>query len=201
MNVNPETIRSKVESKMRQAGWALTVRGILAVVFGILALRSPGTTVAALVVIFAIYAFADGVLDFVLAARLGRAGESWGWYLFEGIVSVVLGFVALAYPGVTLMAIILLIGLRAILLGVIELVGAFAWKGFESRWLLGIAGALSLMLGIMLLASPVAGGYALLWTIGVYALVVGVMLFALGLRVLGAERRIERLHEPPPAIP
>jgi uncharacterized membrane protein HdeD (DUF308 family) len=148
------------------------------------------------VIVFAIYAFVDGIFDFVLAAQLGRAGRRWGWYLVEGIATIAVGVIALAYPGVTLLAAVLLIGIRAIAVGVFELVGAFSWEGLESRWLLGITGVVSIMFGILLLGSPATGGLALLWTIGVYAIVFGTMLFALGLRMLSAERSEVHLHRP-----
>jgi uncharacterized membrane protein HdeD (DUF308 family) len=192
-------ITSSMESAARQAGWTVALRGILAVIFGIIALRSPNIIAGAFVIVFAIYAFADGVLDFAIAAEMGRGGRSWGWHAFEGLASVALGVIALLYPGVTLVTVILLIGLRAIIMGIIEVVAAFSWEGAESRWLLGITGVLSIMLGILLLGSPVAGGVVILWTIGVYAIVFGVMLFAVGLRMLSVERRQDRqdpLHRP-----
>jgi uncharacterized membrane protein HdeD (DUF308 family) len=188
------SLESTVRHEVRQEGWAVALRGILAVIFGIIALRSPGVAASAFVVVFAIYAFADGVLDFVLAGQLGRARQRWGWYLFEGLVSIAVGLIALAYPAVTLVAIVLLVGIRAIAVGVLELVGAFSWEGLDSRWLIGITGILSLVLGILILSSPVAGGLALLWMIGVYAIVFGAMLFVLGLHLLTAERHDRQLH-------
>jgi uncharacterized membrane protein HdeD (DUF308 family) len=191
-----QEITSSVEASARKAGWAVALRGILAVVFGIIALRSPNLVAGAFVIVFAIYAFADGVLDFAIAAEMGRAGRPSGWHVFEGLASVALGVIALLYPGVTLVTVILLIGLRAIILGILEVVAAFSWEGAESRWLLGITGVLSIMLGILLLGSPIAGGAIILWTIGVYAIVFGVMLFAVGLRMLSVERRESQMHRP-----
>lgn len=188
MIASSQEIRSSLESTARQAGWAVALRGVLAVIFGVIALRSPGAAASAFVIVFAIYAFADGILDFVLAGQLGRAGQRWGWYLFEGIATIAVGVIALAYPTVTLVALVLLVGIRAITVGIFELVGAFSWEGLESRWLVGITGVLSILFGILLLASPAAGGLALLWMIGVYAIVFGTMLFALGLRLLSLER-------------
>jgi uncharacterized membrane protein HdeD (DUF308 family) len=185
---------SSFESLARKSGWAVTLRGIIAVIFGIIALRSPNAIAGAFVIVFAIYAFADGILDFVFAGQFGRAGQPWGWHVFEGVVSIALGVIALAYPGLTLLALVLLIGIRAIVMGVVELVAAFSWEGSESRWLLGITGVLSIMLGILLLGAPVTGGLALLWMIGVYAIIFGIMLFALGLRMLSAERHVTRVH-------
>ncbi len=190
-----------LESMSRHAGWAMVLRGILAVAFGIIALRSPNVAAAALVIVFAVYAFADGIVDFVLAGRLGRAGQSWGWYVFQGIITVALGVIALAVPGITFVALVFYVALRAILLGIVELVGAFSWHEHDHRWLLGLAGVLSIMLGVVLLASPVVGGLALVWTIGVYALVIGVALFASGLHLIGRawHEKHERESGPPPA--
>jgi len=185
---------SWVESTARHAGWGMAVRGILAVIFGVIAIRNPNAAASAFVIVFAIYAFADGILEFFLAGQLGRAGQRWGWYVFEGIASVALGIVALVYPGVTLLALVFLVGLRAMMLGTFEIAAAFSWNEFDSRWLLGITGVLSIILGILLIASPTAGGLALLWTIGVYAVIFGAMLFALGLRMVSAERREAQLH-------
>lgn len=197
MTVASHPFQASLESAARRSGWAMALRGVLAVIFGIIALRSPDIAAGAFVVVFAIYAMADGILDFVIAERLGRAGARWGWYLLEGIASIALGIIALAYPRVTLLAAVLLIGLRAIVVGVFELVATFSWEGLESRWLLGLTGVLSIVLGILLLASPAAGAVALLWTIGIYAIVFGVMLFALGLRTLRLEHEAERIHHPP----
>jgi uncharacterized membrane protein HdeD (DUF308 family) len=187
---------SALESTARQTGWTMALRGVLAVIFGIIALRNPNAAAAAFVIVFAIYAFADGLLNFVLAGRLGRAGQRWGWYLFEGIASIALGVVALAYPKATLLALVLLVGIRAIVMGIFELGAAFSWQGVESRWLLGLTGVLSIILGILLFASPGAGGLALIWTIGVYAIIFGVMLFALGIRFVRAEHEGESFFHP-----
>ena len=196
MNARAQELRSAVESAEYKAGWPVALRGIIAVIFGIIAIRSPNIVASAFVLVFAVYAFADGLLDFVIAGQLGRAGMRWGWYVFEGLASVALGVIALAYPDATVVTVMLLIGLRAIVMGVFELVAAFSSEAADSRWLLGLTGVLSIMLGILLLGGPVTGGMVLLWTGGVYAIVFGVMLFVLGLRMLSAERRESQLHRP-----
>ena len=175
--------RAFLESTGRRAGWPLALRGVLAVLFGIIALRRPDAAAGAFVIVFAIFAFADGLLDFLVASRLGRIGLRSGWYLFEGIASIALGVVALAYPRVTLLALVLLVGIRAVMLGILELGSAFSWKELDSRWLLGLTGVVSIIFGIVLFASPIAGGLALVWTIGVYAIVFGIMMFAFGARI------------------
>ena len=178
------TLSTSIKDATRHAGWAMALRGVIAVVFGIIALRSPSLAMSAFVIAFAIYAFADGILDFVLAGRLGRAGQRWGWFLFEGIVSCGLGVIALASPALTMVAVVLLVAIRAIVLGTLEVVGAIMWKMFDARWLLGLTGVLSVIFGVLLLAQPGVGALALTWTVGVYAIALGAMLLALGLRVL-----------------
>ena len=181
---------ANINDAIRRSAWGIVLRGVIAVVFGIVALRSPSVAMSAFVIAFAIYAFADAILDFVLAAQLGRAGHRWGWYLFEGIASFGLGLIALANPALTLVALVVLVAIRAVVVGGLEIVGAIAWKT-DARWLFGLTGALSVVLGVLLLAQPGIGALALAWTIGVYAILLGVMLFALGLRVLQTSR-----HEP-----
>jgi uncharacterized membrane protein HdeD (DUF308 family) len=192
----------KTESMARHAGTATALRGVLAVLFGVIAIRNPQAAASAFVIVFAVYAFADGVLNFVLAERFGRAGQRWGWYLFAGIATIALGVVALVYPGLTFVTLVFIVGLRAIALGIFDVIAAFAGEEIESRWLLGITGVLSVVLGILLMATPVTGGAALIWAIGVYAIVLGIGHFAHGLRMLSSakhEKHEEMLPRPPAA--
>jgi uncharacterized membrane protein HdeD (DUF308 family) len=179
-------VLASVESNRRHAGWAMVVRGLVAVVFGVVALRNPTAAAGLFILAFAVFAIADGLLDLFVAARMGRVGQQWGWYVFAGVVSIAAGVTALAYPNGTLFALVLLIAARAILVGILELGAAFSWRELDSRWFLGVTGVLSMILGVLVFASPVAGGLALIWTIGVYAIVLGATLFALGIRI--AER-------------
>ena len=172
-----------VESRRRHAGWAMALRGIIAVIFGLIALRYPSAAAGAFVIIFAVFAFADAILEFVAASALGRMGLRWGWYVFAALASIAAGILALTYPRMTFVVLVLLVGARAIVMGILEMGAAFSWRELDSRWLLGLTGALSIVLGILLFASPTRGGLALIWTIGVYAIVFGVMLFVLGVRV------------------
>jgi uncharacterized membrane protein HdeD (DUF308 family) len=174
-------------TQFRRAGWAIALRGIVAVIFGILALRYPSAAAGAFVVIFAVFAFADAIFDIVAATSMGRMGMRWGWYAFAALISIAAGVIALAYPQITFMTLVLLVGIRAVVLGMLEIGVAFSWKELDSRWLVGLTGVLSILLGVLLFASPSRGGLALLWTIGVYAIVVGVVLIGVGIKV-GATR-------------
>jgi uncharacterized membrane protein HdeD (DUF308 family) len=180
-----------VKSGSQPSSWAIVLRGILACVFGILVLARPGIGVAVLILMFAIYAAVDGVAALTTAVHHGRAGLHWGWWLVEGIVSLAVAALALARPGITLLAIVLLIAFRAILLGLVELGGALGGKGHDHRWLLGLTGVVSLVFGVLLIANPLAGTAAIVWVIGVYAVVFGVMMVVVGLRAMGARDDIE----------
>jgi uncharacterized membrane protein HdeD (DUF308 family) len=176
-----------VQTSGRSSWWAIVLRGLLAVVFGIIVLASPNLGVAVLILMFAAYAAVDGVVALVTAVDHGRAGLRWGWWLVEGLVSLIVAALALARPGVTLLAIVLLIAFRAILLGLFEIGGALSGKGADHRWLLGVTGVVSLLFGVLMIARPLAGAVALIWVVGVYAVVFGVMLVVVGLRALGAQ--------------
>jgi uncharacterized membrane protein HdeD (DUF308 family) len=176
-------LESQFESRRRHAGWALALRGIVAVIFGLIALRYPSAAAGAFVIIFAVFAFADAILEIFAANAFGRMGYRWGWYVLGAIVSIAAGILALVYPRATFLVLVLLIGARAIVTGVFEMAAAISWRELDSRWLLGLAGAVSVVLGILLFASPSVGGLALLWTVGVYAIVFGIMFVVLGVRV------------------
>jgi uncharacterized membrane protein HdeD (DUF308 family) len=176
-----EGVPALLESRGRRIGWALALRGIVAVIFGLVALRYPSAAAGAFVIIFAVFAFADAILEILAASALGRAGARWGWYALAALASVAAGILAIVYPRITFVALVLLVGARAIAVGVLEMGAAFSWREYEGRWLLGLTGALSIVLGILLFASPSEGGLALLWTIGVYAIVVGAAMLGLGI--------------------
>jgi uncharacterized membrane protein HdeD (DUF308 family) len=135
----------------------MVLGGVLAVVFGVIVVRT-NLAASAFLIVLAVYAFADAVTDFFVAVRRGRAGLRWGWYLFEGLVSVAIGVLALSFPGMSIVLAVLLIGIGALVLGTLELAAAFSGKGvLEPRWLIGVAGAVSILFGILLLARPAAG--------------------------------------------
>ncbi|HEY5927246.1 MAG TPA: DUF308 domain-containing protein [Kofleriaceae bacterium] len=162
----------------------MILRGVVAAIFGVIALRDPSAAAGAFVFVFAVFAFADAILDFVVANMFRRTGMRWGWYAFAALVSIAAGIAALSYPQATFLVLVLVIGARAIVMGFLEIGAAAAWREHDSRWLLGLAGVLSIAFGILLFASPIAGGLALVWTIGVYAIVLGVAFLVAGARLV-----------------
>jgi uncharacterized membrane protein HdeD (DUF308 family) len=176
--------RAFLEEKHRTAGWALILRGIVAVIFGLIAVTDPRIAAGAFVIVFAVFAFADALLELFAASAFRRMGLRWGWYMVAALVSIAAGIVALAYPRETFVVLVLLVAIRAILAGGLELGAAIAWRELDSRGMLGLAGVLSIVLGLLLFASPSIGGLALIWTIGIYAIVFGVMMFITGARMV-----------------
>jgi uncharacterized membrane protein HdeD (DUF308 family) len=156
----------------RYGGW-LVVRGVVAVLFGLLAVVWPGLTLVALALLFGAYALVDGVGMLVEAFR-GRDATGWRvGYLIAGLFGVVAGLLTLAWPGITALVLVVLIGAWAIVTGVLDI-----WAATQRRgdWLLAIVGALSLVAGLLILLRPGVGAIAIAQVIGFYAIISGVLL-------------------------
>jgi uncharacterized membrane protein HdeD (DUF308 family) len=163
--------------------WAVAIRGVLAVLFGIIALFLPGPTMLSLVLVFAAYCLIDGVFGIISAVRAARAGERWGSLVFEGIVDLAAAAVALLWPGITVLVFVLLVAAWAIVTGVLELVAAFRLHSGDGRGWLMLGGVVSLIYGGVLMIAPMIGAVVLTWWIGAYALVFGVSLLVLAVRL------------------
>jgi len=169
--------------------WALLLRGIAAIAFGVLAFVWPGITLAVLVFLWGAYAFFDGV--FAIAAGVKSHGESRRWWvlLLEGILGVIAGVLAFVIPGITALVLLMLIAAWAIVTGIFEIVAAIQMRKYiKGEWLLILAGIASILFGLLLFLSPGAGALAVVWLIGAYAIVFGVILIALSLRLHGMLR-------------
>jgi uncharacterized membrane protein HdeD (DUF308 family) len=165
--------------------WLLLLRGIAAVVFGVLAIIWPGITLLALAYLFAAYALVDGVcaLGAAIFGHTGGMVPRW-WLAVVGVIGVVAGLLALAWPGLTALFLLLLIASWAIVIGVLEIVGAIHLrKEIEGEWWLIVSGALSIAFGVIMFAQPGAGALALVWVIGIYAILAGASLIALAYRL------------------
>jgi uncharacterized membrane protein HdeD (DUF308 family) len=170
--------------------WVLAVRGVAAIVFGIIALAWPGATLAALVLVFGAYALVDGIFSLVAAFRAGSGNDRFWGFVLAGIAGVVVGLIAFASPATTALAFLYLLAGWALVTGVFEIVAAVRLrKEIEGEWMLGLSGALSVLWGILLAAWPGAGLAAIVWLIGVYAIIAGIVLIALSFRLRGLGQR------------
>jgi uncharacterized membrane protein HdeD (DUF308 family) len=170
--------------------WLLALRGLAAVVFGVLAFIWPRITLTALVFLFGAYALVDGAFAIVASIRAPKEFKRWWVLLLEGILSVIAGVLAFVLPGITALVLLVLIASWAIVTGIFEIVGAIQLrKQITGEWLLALSGVFSVLFGIVLLWNPIAGALAVVWLIGAYAIVFGVLMLALAFRLRGVERR------------
>jgi uncharacterized membrane protein HdeD (DUF308 family) len=164
--------------------WALLLRGIAAVLFGLAALFWPGLTLFVLIVFFGAYALVDGILAIVAGIR-GSEGRRW-LLLAEGVLGVLAGLITFFWPGMTALFLLFVISAWAIFTGLLKVVMAiFFRREVENAWLMGLSGVLSVLFGVVLAVLPGAGLLSLVWLIGIYALIVGVVLIVLGFRMRG----------------
>jgi uncharacterized membrane protein HdeD (DUF308 family) len=177
-----------VSAALRGLWWMVLLRGILAILFGLFALFAPGTALLALVFVFGAYAILDGATALALGIRHRRADPHWVWHVVQGVVSVLAGIIAFVWPGVTVLAILFVIAFWSIVGGIAEIVESFTMRkrgGDGWGWMLA-AGIVSVLFGIVLLASPGAALVTLLWLVGVYAIVFGVIIIVWAIRLRGA---------------
>ena len=180
---------------LAQNWWALVLRGVCAVIFGVGAFVWPGLTLAVLILFYGAYALIEGVLG-VAWALVGRQAGSFPWgVLLAGLAGVAIGIVAFISPGLTALALLYVIAAWAIVRGVFEIIAAISLrKELDNEWLLALSGLLSVALGVFLIAAPGAGALALLWWIGGFAIVAGILMIMLGVRLKGLKDRFAPRH-------
>jgi uncharacterized membrane protein HdeD (DUF308 family) len=169
--------------------WSIALRGVLAILFGIVALFYTGQTLLALVYVFGVFAVLSGISALVAAVRAGEAHQRWGWLAASGLLSMAAGVVAFVWPGITALAAVLLVAAWAIVTGIMEIAFAVALPDtLAHSWLAGLAGALSVVFGLLLAVWPRAGAVTLTWLVGIYAIIYGatVLYYAYRLRLLRA---------------
>jgi uncharacterized membrane protein HdeD (DUF308 family) len=158
--------------------WALVIRGVLAVLFGIVAFFYTGQTLVALVYVFGVFALLSGIAMIVAAVRAGEAHQRWGWLAASGLIGVAAGVVSFVWPSPTALAFVYLVAAWAIISGVTEIAFALALpETLAHPFWAGLSGALSVLFGVLLAIWPKSGATALTWLIGIYAILYGLTLF------------------------
>jgi len=164
--------------------WAVALRGVCGIVFGIIAFLLPGVALAALVFLFGAYALVDGMFALVSAVRAGREHGRWGTLAFYGVAGILAGVWAFAVPVLTLFALVGLVAAWALITGALEIAAAFRLRQtIRGEWLLALAGVCSILFGAALLLAPVAGAVVLAWWIGAFVMVTGIVQLALAFRL------------------
>jgi len=177
--------------------WTFVLRGIFAILFGLLTFFMPGMALLTLVFLFGVYAITDGVFSIIAAFSHSRAGgeerhEPWWALLVQGVLGIVAGVIAFVLPLGAALALLYLIAAWAIVTGVISIVAAIRLrKVITGEWMLVLSGVLSILFGVLLFAFPGPGALAVVLWIGAYAVVFGIFLITLGVRL----RKWARGHE------
>ena len=175
--------------------WILLLRGVVFIIFGVLAFAWPGLTLITLVLLYGAFALIDGVLSLFSAFKAGQKVAPTWWLIMVGLIGIAAGAATFLWPGLSALVLLLFIGAWAFVRGIFEIIGAIQLrKEIDNEWMLILSGAVSVIFGLFMLIRPGAGAVALVWVIAAYSIVVGVLLIGLSLRLRsvgtgGAESR------------
>ncbi len=190
---SPATTHRPLLHALAHNWWLILLRGIAAIVFGVLAFIWPGLTLFTLIIFYGAFALVDGVLAIAAAIMGGAPAPRW-WLAIVGVLGIAVGLMTFIWPGITALVLLFFIAGWAIAIGIMQIVGAIRLrKEIEGEWLLIVGGVLSVLFGIGMLIRPGAGALALIWVIGAYAIVFGIILVIFSLRLRKHD------HEPAPA--
>jgi uncharacterized membrane protein HdeD (DUF308 family) len=168
--------------------WLLAIRGVAAILFGIGAFLWPGITLTVLVLLFGAYALVDGIFAVVAGISVRKEQERWWMMVMEGVAGIIIGVLTFLWPGVTALVLLYFIAAWSIITGAFEIAAAIRLrKEIEGEWLLALAGFASLIFGVLLVILPGPGALALIWLIGSYAIVFGILMLVLAFRLRGLQ--------------
>ncbi|MEY2530738.1 MAG: hypothetical protein QOI96_823 [Verrucomicrobiota bacterium] len=171
--------------------WLLALRGLAAVIFGVLAFIWPGITLFALIMLFGAFALVNGVLSVLLAAKAPKGYPRFGSLLIAGLCGIFAGIITFFWPGLTALGLLILIAAWAIVIGIMEIYAAIKLrKEIKGEWLLILAGLASVAFGVLLMLMPGPGALVLVLWIGAYAIVLGILLFVLAFKMRKLSREI-----------
>ena len=164
--------------------WLLLLRGIAAIVFGVLAFVWPGLTLVTLILFYGAFALVDGVIALVAAFTGGAKPLPTWWLVIIGLLGIAAGIATFAMPGITAIVLILFMGGWALAHGILEIIGAIRLrKEIDNEWMLIFSGVVSVLFGLIVLIAPGAGALGLIWAIAAYSIVFGISFVALALRL------------------
>jgi len=164
--------------------WVLALRGVVAVLFGVAAIIWPAIALQVLVLLFGLFALLDGLLGIIIGVIIHREVYHWWTWLLEGVAGIITGVLVLIWPGITTAVLIVLIAVWGLVTGIFEISAAIYLRTIiKGEWLLVLDGILSVLLGAFLVIFPVLGAQVLVWLIGIYAILFGILLFALSLQL------------------
>jgi uncharacterized membrane protein HdeD (DUF308 family) len=164
--------------------WLFLLRGLAAIVVGVLAFIWPGVTLVTLVLFYGAFTLVDGVFALIAAVRGGAAMVPRWWLALVGLLGIVVGIGTFVWPGVTALVLVLFIAAWAIVTGVFQIIGAIQLrKEIDNEWLLILNGVASILFGVVLFAMPGPGALVLVWIFGIYAVVYGILMIGFAFRL------------------
>ncbi|MDD2694517.1 MAG: HdeD family acid-resistance protein [Anaerolineales bacterium] len=173
--------------------WALALRGLIAILFGVVTLAWPRLTLAMLVFWFGAYVFLDGVFGVIYAVRTSKQKARWWVYLLEGLAGIAVGVLTFLLPGMTALVLLYFIAAWIIITGFLRIIAAVRLRQvIRGEWLLILSGILAVLYGLLLFAFPAAGSVAIVWLIAAYAIIFGILLLLLALRLRQSRKLLAR---------
>lgn len=183
MNTDIDFSRGTVADSLARSWWLMAARGLIAILFGVVAFIAPAVTILTLVYLFGTFAIANGIMSLVVAYKAPKRSRLGG-LIFGGVIGIIAGAIAILMPGLTALSLLMLIGAWAIATGIMEIVAAVKLrKVITNEWLLVLAGGASIAFGAMVFFVPAAAALALTWWIGAYAILFGVLLISLAFKM------------------
>lgn len=174
--------------------WAVALRGVAGIIFGVIALLVPVAALLSLAWLFAAYLVVDGVFAIVAAIRAAEHHERWGLLLWEGVLGLLLGVIVWLFPAGAVAGFVLVIAAWALVTGALMLISSFRLHGTHGRLWLALGGIVSLIWGLLLAAAPFTGAIVLTWWLGAYAIAFGIVLLILAFRLHGRRRGGENVN-------
>jgi uncharacterized membrane protein HdeD (DUF308 family) len=172
--------------------WHFAVRGVLAILFGVLTLVWPKSAITALVLLFGAFVLVDGIVAVVSGIQSREYFKQWWALLLEGLTGIVIAVMTFIWPGTAAVVLLYFIAAWAILTGIFEIVAALEFRNvIPGEWATFLAGVLSILLGILLFAYPSAGAVGMVWAIALYAIAAGIMEIVFAFRLRGLGQKLE----------
>jgi uncharacterized membrane protein HdeD (DUF308 family) len=187
-----EAVRMDEVDVVMKNWWAYLLKGIIAIIFGIILVALPGATVKTLVIIVGLFALIDGLVNVIRAVVMMVRKEPWGWTLAAGLIGFLLGAIILRHQEFALEFVVILAGIWIILSGIVELAVAFDMPPKTGRSVLAVFGIILLAVGIIVLVYPFGSAYALMVLVAIYAFIAGIFDIFFSFYAMSEEKKIKK---------
>lgn len=164
--------------------WVFLLRGLIAVIFGVLALVWPEITLITLVILFGGFILLEGILNLLIGITSSETNRRWWVTLIEGILGISVAVLTFVWPNLTAVVLLYFIAAWALITGILEILAAITLRRMlEREWVMILNGALSIIFALLLFIFPGETAISLVWLIGIYAIIIGILLIILGIRL------------------